>query len=455
MLGVGLRFYQPSTPDQQPSPPENAGDTDAASSTENAETKLPFEASPEQIAWRKQALDALETLMARLQPLEQKGLQTWAPEEYQRLVETVSVGEQHYGEQRFREARDEYNYALLQVGALERTADPTFNRYMAQAEQLIGEKRYDNALADLEIARLIEPENETVPALINTATSGEAVDRLITKASFSLDQKQPSNALSLLTEALSLDPTREDVSRLTEEAKTLKQQMAFQDNMQAGFSALENQSFSDAISLFKQAQILEPGNADAVNALKLAEKQKLADDLNRLERSASAAMADEDWTQAIEHYQAALNLQPDTDFAETGLERATFFNTKRNQFAELLDKPERLADSDVADFALSVLKEIEGAQMPTMLAQASARLEEALYAYSTPVQVTVLSDNRSTITLLRRESFSPFREKTLALKPGQYTLVARRSGYRDKRITFSVPVLGSAISITIGVDEKL
>lgn len=410
-LGIGLRLYEPSLQEQELSPAENANQPASENPDGSTGARQAFEFSPEQIAWREQALETLETLMARLQPLEEKGVQIWAPDEYKRLVESVTTGEQLYNEQRFREARDEYSYALLQVGALERKLDPTFNALLEQAVGFISAKQYDDALTALDTARLIKPQNQDVAALINTAQNGEAIDRLIVKASFALEENQPSEALPLLQEAISLDPTRADVRRLIVTAQNLARQMAFQANMQEGYTALDGRNFTDAISLFKKAIVLEPGNGEATSALVLAEKQKLADDLSQLERRASTAMADENWAQAIQHYQDALNLKSDASFANTGLARATFFNEKQSQLTDLLSKPDRLADNAVASYASSILAALDSVELPPKFAQSKAELEQALSAYSAPVQVTLVSDNRSTVTLLRRESFSPFRKK--------------------------------------------
>lgn len=455
VFAIGLRLYQPSAPDLQPESEETTDGTASQSRSSETQNSPVIEFSPEQIAWREQALEALEGLMARLQPLEKKGVQVWATEEYRRLVQTIEEAEQLYDEQQFRQARDVYKDAHLLVGALERAITPTFAKYTEQATRFISEKQYDQALNALEVAQLIEPENMNIPVWVNTARNGDAIDRLTIKASFALGENQPTDALSLLHEAISLDQTREDVRRLIADAETQSRQMAFRQYMKNGHAALESQEFSGAIDLFKQAMAIEPDSREASGALELAEKQKLAHDLHQLEERAATAMANEKWQQAIQHFRDALNLQLDTAFAQEGLDRATFFSEKTMQMDDLLRKPERLADDSVASFASSLLMEVEATELPPRFAETASKLQQMLLAYSSSVQVTLVSDNRSEITLLRRESFSPFREKTLQLKPGQYTLVARRDGYRDKRITFTVPLDASDFSVTIGVDEKL
>lgn len=454
-LGIGIRFYQPSAPDNHEFAAENTDATTVPARSETPNNLQTIEASPEQIAWRDQALEILESLMARLQPLEERGVQLWATDDYERLINTVSEGEQHYAEQRFRDARDEYKIALSQVAELEEQMAPAFETYRERGRQLIAEKQYNDAIESLEIARIIEPDDTNIAIAINTAQNGAAVDRLITKASFAIGEEQPSDALSHLKSAQALDPVRADIRRLISDAQALSKQLAFKSNIQAGYSALESRAFVEAISLFKKAISIEPGSAEADDALRLAEKRKLDDDLNQAEQHANTAMNVENWQEAIQAFEEALTLQPGVAFAKTGLANAMFFSEKQNQMNALLARPARLADDAVARHAASILSELQSVELPPKLAALGAELNQKLISFNKPVTVALTSDGRSTITLLRHESFSPFRKKTLQLKPGQYTVVARRSGYRDKRITFNVPVDGTGISLTIGVDEKL
>ena len=72
-----------------------------------------------------------------------------------------------------------------------------------------------------------------------------------------------------------------------------------------------------------------------------------------------------------------------------------------------------------------------------MHAQIAAARDTLAYA-STPVSVTMTSDGLTDITLLRVRRLGTLAEQALSLRPGVYTAVGIRNGYRDVRIKFEV-----------------
>lgn len=69
--------------------------------------------------------------------------------------------------------------------------------------------------------------------------------------------------------------------------------------------------------------------------------------------------------------------------------------------------------------------------------------EQALSYAETPVRVELLSDGLTDVTLLRFERLGAFTSKTLTLRPGQYTALGVRTGYRDVRIDFELKPNGT------------
>jgi len=57
---------------------------------------------------------------------------------------------------------------------------------------------------------------------------------------------------------------------------------------------------------------------------------------------------------------------------------------------------------------------------------------------STPVSVTLRSDNLTAVTVYRVGELGNFTERALQLKPGRYVVVGTRSGYRDVRRELNV-----------------
>ncbi len=449
---AALQLYDPTVDQDINEDPPAALDTSEISP---AEPEVPATLPPQQVAWRDQALEVLEELSPLLEVLETRAVLQWSPEKYEQLIETLSAGEEAYSAQRFRDARDTYRQALQQANTLMADMPQAFAAYAERGMQLITEKQYAEALEDLEIAALIDPEHKPVQTAINTAQQGEAVDRLLTKARFFIGEEQPAEAIAALQEAASLDPERVDVKAAANEAVRLSRELQFRGHMRNGHAELDRSNFDDAIAAFNKAIGLYPDKAEATIALQAAQNQKTDYELNTIRVEAIDAMEQESWSIAETLYRDALALRPSVAFAEVGLQKAVNYRDKQKQLRTLLNDPARLSDQSVAGYSAAVIAELEAdAELPPGLVQAKETLKLQLQEYSRLVPVTLRSDGRSVVSILRGERYRPFRQKMLELRPGTYTLLARREGYRDKRISFEVPLDGEPVTVTIGADEK-
>ncbi len=57
---------------------------------------------------------------------------------------------------------------------------------------------------------------------------------------------------------------------------------------------------------------------------------------------------------------------------------------------------------------------------------------------SKPIAVRLTSDQLTTVTLYRVGDLGAFASKEVELRPGTYTVIGSRDGYRDVRQTFTV-----------------
>jgi len=74
---------------------------------------------------------------------------------------------------------------------------------------------------------------------------------------------------------------------------------------------------------------------------------------------------------------------------------------------------------------------------------------------SQSITVQIKSNNQTLVTLYRVGSLGSFADKQMDLKPGKYTLVGTRQGYRDVRTEFTLEPGKSAPTVTVQCDEKI
>ena len=74
---------------------------------------------------------------------------------------------------------------------------------------------------------------------------------------------------------------------------------------------------------------------------------------------------------------------------------------------------------------------------------------------STPIRVSLVSDNLTEVTVHKVGRLGAFERRVLELRPGTYTVVGRRAGFRDVRRELRV-VPGQEIEpLTVRCEEKI
>ena len=73
----------------------------------------------------------------------------------------------------------------------------------------------------------------------------------------------------------------------------------------------------------------------------------------------------------------------------------------------------------------------------------------------TPIRVTLYSDKKTEVLVFRVGRLGVFERHDLDLRPGRYTVVGSRDGYRDVRRTLNVEPGKTDIRLTVRCEEKL
>jgi hypothetical protein len=100
----------------------------------------------------------------------------------------------------------------------------------------------------------------------------------------------------------------------------------------------------------------------------------------------------------------------------------------------LIDEPERLAAQSVRSEADALIQRAHAVPNagPVLRSQV-ARLEILLPEFDKPVRLALVSDNATQVAIQRVGDFGAFSRREIELKPGKYTVLGRREGFRDVR----------------------
>ena len=209
--------------------------------------------------------------------------------------------------------------------------------------------------------------------------------------------------------------------------------------MTRGLAALDQGQWQAAKQAFEAASRLQPGApevADGLARAAAAERRNLV--TGGIDRGRGFEEA-ERWAEAEHAYAQVLAVDPEAAQALVGRERAALRASLDQQLEFHIKNPGRLSSPSVFEDAADVLGEArEVAPRGPRLSGQMERLEGILEAASTPVEVVLESDNATEVVVYRVGRMGRFTRRELSLRPGSYTAVGSRDGFRDIRVRFDV-----------------
>jgi tetratricopeptide (TPR) repeat protein len=461
-LLLGVVFVLPGlvTPVERPvAAAANTADESDASANGAAEARGPSE-SPWQDAQvakaRRQAQEVLQKMLEKQEELEAIRVDLWAADEYGQAVQQAEAADQHYQSREFSDAQRLYENALQRFTRLLDQSDAVFGRALASGDQALLDGNAELATEQYQLAQHINAQDDRVQAGLQRAAVLEDVLAEVDAG----EQLQRSGDLDAakgrFQAALDLDSESELAQQRLSEIEQAIADRDFGKHMSAGFSAMADGDYPRAISTFKDALAIRPQADDARNALKQAENESTQTRLQSLLAEAAQHEQSEQWQEAVEQYQQALKIDPNLVAARVGSIRAgTRAEIDRN-LEKILAKPERLTTPAVHQEYQAFLAETRKVKDPgPRLTRQLNQLQEALHLAVQPVAVEFQSDNMTDVTIYRVGKLGNFGQTRLSLKPGTYTAVGTRAGYRDVRQEFTVSANSDRSPIVIQCVEKI
>lgn len=200
---------------------------------------------------------------------------------------------------------------------------------------------------------------------------------------------------------------------------------------------------------------MSPGSSEPEDALAQVEMQQRGVQIATKRASAEGHERAERWAEAVDDYAAVLALDPALVFAREGQERSAAMKLLHERIDRLIEQPARMASAGVYREAQGLLEQGRAQTPGPALDARLIQLERQMTLARTPVPVVLQSDNQTEVSLQRVDRLGRFDSRELMLRPGTYTLVGTRDGYRDVRRQFTVVAGEAPPPVVVRCEERI
>jgi serine/threonine protein kinase len=388
--------------------------------------------------------------------LEAKSVSLWDGDEYRAASASLDVGDQQLDAKDYRRATEAYQQAIGQFEAINARATEVVREALTEGRRALESGDASSATAAFELVASIEPGNRAATTGLERARVLNDVLSLLAEGEERERKGDVTRAVQSYQKAISLDPLSQTARQALARANARLTEDAFTMAMSEAVAALNRRDYRGARDAFQRANGIKPNQPQVADGLAQAEEGLRLEEIAEHREKALAFEKEEEWHEAAEQYQAVLKLDSTIRFAQDGKARCDKRADLSDRLEFHLKNPQRLSDEKVLEDAsafLDAASQIEPAG-PRLDKQREG-LAELVAQFSTPVRVYLESDNMTEVVVYRVGRLGRFEHRALDLRPGTYTVVGTRHGYRDVRRHLVVEADKDPKPLVVRCEEKI
>lgn len=363
----------------------------------------------------------------------------WGGESYQAILNKAAEGDDLLLDNKQTAAEQTFRQAINMLQELLASKNERLAAALANGEEALAASDSRTATRAFDLALALDSNNEQA---LRGAERSRNLDQVLFLYHSGLELEEKfdlQGAKKLLQQALELDeefiPLREALSHI----ESRLQESTFQEAMSRTLKYIEIKDLPAARQTLREAARLRPSDSSVMDVgLRLTAMEK-AQTLAGLQDMAEKLAAEERWAEVVRTYDDILAIDPQFGFAAEGRKQARQRDELDQAAQAILARPDRLQERSVLAEAEEVLATAESIDNPGhRLQKQRKQLALLIRTASTPAEVILLSDNATSVVIYRVGRFGRFQEKRVPLRPGTYTVVGTRPGFRDVRKTLKV-----------------
>ncbi len=420
-------------------------------------------------------------LEARLASLDARGAGVWGGQAYAdaKAREADASGADEAGNTSV--AAQKLAEAERLLSEVEQSAPRALAAQLASGERALKAGNGAAARQAFDLARLIDPGNSQAADGLQRAQALDHALPLLADGMNAEASHNYSRAVRDYRQVLSHEPRNAPAQAGLKRASAALSAAQYARAVGIGLDALGDGRLEAARQAFELAHSINRRGREAEEGLERVSSELEARELTQLESRGATLEAQQRWSEALLVYDRALSIDPSLSFAQqgkarvaararlegvrltsaapagadlSGASRATPDLTSRLQV--LVDDPQQLDSQAVRAEAAALLREA-GATQPesALLRQYAVRLSALLQDYDKTVHLALTSDNLTEVEIPQIGSFGTFSRREIDLKPGRYTVIGTRAGYKDVRRDVTVEPGQETQTISVRCEEPI
>ena len=398
----------------------------------------------------------LSELLAKIDELELSGVQIWAQSEWKKINTIQDEGDTAYLNRSYDMAAASYRTAMQLLIDLEVAVPSILQQSLSQGQAAILQENKPLAISNFETALAIDGSNQLAKAGLDRALKLDKVIALSNQGKRLAEEREWIESIEAFQAALAIDSNWKPALEGLTSSIVSNDEEQFQLSLSEGYALMKEQKFEEAEVSFRKSLSIVPDSKEGQQAIEELEIQRRIVLTKSLKYKALIAEVNEEWDNAESYYETILSLDPNIQEVKDSLLRVRQRIKLINQMISFIAKAEQLNDDKLFSQAQETLNQAEAIlnKGPELIEQVS-KMQQVLKVASIPLQVTLISDQKTNVVIYKKGDFGLFERQSVLLKPGIYTAKGMRIGYRDTTLRFKVDPNQSEQSFTVICREKI
>ncbi len=340
--------------------------------------------------------------------------------------------------------------------AILQESEQIFKENMEKATLFLADDHYDEAKLHIEKALVVAPQSPEALALQQDIEKLQHILPLLNEAKAARAERDLQKEYNLLQQILQISSERTEATERLNLLGQLIKNKKFDAHISSGFAEIENKQIKKARHHYQEAEKVDPKRKELEVLLGQVLEQEKALRIQQAVKQAEQAIRQDNWQQAKANFAKVIKDTPENETAIEGLKRANEILGLQSSLSQYIKNPYRLTHSGVLSEAEKTLTQAQHASSYSFgIKRQTEQLRKLIVTFNRLIPVTIMSDNKTYVLVRGIGKVGVISQKTIQLKPGNYTFEGTRNGFKSKLLQVLIPYDQNNYSVRIICDEPI